>query len=65
MFIAALAFAGGFGLVWHMYWLAIVSLLGIFTCLIIRASGDNERVITAEEVAEIEAKTPQVKRRYA
>jgi cytochrome o ubiquinol oxidase subunit 1 len=53
--IAALAFAGGFGLIWHMYWLGAVGLFGVVTCIIVRASGeDNDRVIKAAEIRKLE-----------
>ncbi len=54
--IAGLAFAAGFGLIWHMYWLAVVGLFAIVTCIIVRASGeDNDRKISAAEVRKLEA----------
>lgn len=54
--IGVLAFVFGFGLIWHMWWLAALSAVAIITCLIIRLSKDEtEYVITAAQVAEIEA----------
>jgi cytochrome o ubiquinol oxidase subunit 1 len=53
--IASLAFALGFGMIWHMYWLSAASLLGIIACIIVRASSDdNEYVIPAAKVRENE-----------
>lgn len=39
--MGGLAFLLGFGLVWYLWWLAVVSLLGLILCLIVR-SGDEE-----------------------
>ncbi len=58
LLIAALAFAGGFGIVWHMWWLATVALLGIITAVIARTgSGEHERRITAGRLAKLEAES--------
>jgi len=54
--IAIAAFLCGFGLVWHIWWLAIVGLAAVIVMLAIRlTSDDTERVIPAREVALIEA----------
>jgi cytochrome o ubiquinol oxidase subunit 1 len=54
--IGGLSFLVGFGLIWHIFWLAGLSLLGIIACLIIRLSNDEvEYVLTASEVKNIEA----------
>jgi cytochrome o ubiquinol oxidase subunit I len=46
----------GFAMVWHIYWLAIVSLIGNIICLIIRLSGEEEHeLITAAQVKEMES----------
>jgi len=53
--IAGLAFAVGFGFIWHIYWLAALGLLGIITAIIIRASDENtEYRISAAQVRAIE-----------
>ena len=40
---------------WHIFWLAIISFVGIAACLIIRLSGKEEHeIITAEQVKAIE-----------
>jgi cytochrome o ubiquinol oxidase subunit 1 len=53
--IAALAFMGGFGVVWHIWWLAIAGLFGIILCVIIRTtSGEHEHKLTAAKVAQLE-----------
>jgi cytochrome o ubiquinol oxidase subunit 1 len=53
--IAALAFTFGFGAVWHMLWLVVLSLIGIVTVIISRVMDeDTEYVITASEVESME-----------
>lgn len=45
----------GFAITWYMWWLAIISLLVITTCLIVRLSSkDVHEIITAAQVKEIE-----------
>ncbi len=54
--IGCLAFAFGFGIVWHMWWLAILSFVGVIVSLIVRGMNDEpEYVITAKEVALLES----------
>lgn len=54
--IGGFAFLVGFGLIWHIWWLAFVGVLGVITTVIIRISDDQpERTIPAAEVAKIEA----------
>lgn len=54
--IAAAAFMVGFGLVWHIWWLALVGFVAVIVLLVMRlTSDDTERVISAAEVARIEA----------
>jgi cytochrome o ubiquinol oxidase subunit 1 len=55
-YIAALSFFFGFGLIWHIWWLAILSIAGILCLIILRAFDEHtEYVIPAAQVAEIEA----------
>lgn len=55
LFIAAAAFTGGLAIVWHIYWLAAISVLGIAAVLIIRSNDEStEFVIPAAEVAKKE-----------
>lgn len=55
MFIAAFAFMIGFGLVWYMWWLAILGLLGVVTCIIVRTtSEDTEYTVTAAELEKLD-----------
>jgi cytochrome o ubiquinol oxidase subunit 1 len=54
--IAASASIGGFAVVWHIWWLALLGLIGIIFLVIYRGSQDDtERKIPAAEVAAIEA----------
>jgi len=53
--IASFAFLVGFGMVWHMYWLSLVSLLGIIVTLVVRSMNEEpEYTITAREVEKLE-----------
>jgi len=53
----ALVFVFGFAMVWYIWWLAILSALGIIFTLIVRASDDDtEYVIPAAEVERIESR---------
>lgn len=53
--IASLAFLFGFGMIWHMWWLVLASLLLVVFCLIKRALNDEpEFVITAKELARLD-----------
>lgn len=57
IYIAGAAFAFGFGVIWHMWWLAVIALVGIIMLLIIRSMDENtEFTITAETIAQAEAK---------
>ena len=57
LYIAGFSFLFGFGIIWHMWWLAIVTLVGAIVCFIIRSNDEHtEYVISAAEVARIEAK---------
>jgi cytochrome o ubiquinol oxidase subunit 1 len=56
IYIAAGSFAFGFGLVWHIWWLAAVAVIAIISCLIIRLTDDNsEHTVTAAELERLEA----------
>jgi cytochrome o ubiquinol oxidase subunit 1 len=57
LFIASGAFLFGFAMVWHIWWLAIIGLLGAITTIIIRTSSeDNELRISAAQLQKLEAK---------
>lgn len=56
-YIAVTSFFFGFGLVWHMWWLAVLALVTILALLMIRSFDyDTEYVVKAEEIAKIEAR---------
>ncbi len=56
MFIAGSTFLFGFAVVWHLWWLAVIGLLGAITCLIIRLTDENtEYVLSANDVKSIES----------
>jgi cytochrome o ubiquinol oxidase subunit I len=53
--IAGLSFVAGFALIWHMYWLAPIAILGAVIVVIIRSSAeDNEYTISARQVEAME-----------
>lgn len=55
LYIGILCLIFGFAMTWHIWWMAIVSFIGVVACLIIRLSGvDEHMVITAAEVKKIE-----------
>ncbi|CDZ79618.1 Ubiquinol oxidase subunit 1 [Candidatus Rubidus massiliensis] len=55
LYIAALAFVFSFAIIWYIYWLAIVALIGIIICVNIRLWQDDiEYCIPAKEVERME-----------
>lgn len=55
VYIGAFSFLFGFGLIWYMFWLSIVSVIGMIACTIVHlAQKFPDYFITAEEVAKIE-----------
>ena len=55
LIIAVLSFILGFGLIWHIWWLAAVSALAILGSVIVRSFDSNtDYIIPAEEVARME-----------
>jgi cytochrome o ubiquinol oxidase subunit I len=60
IYISAFSFVFGFGIVWHIYWLIILGLIGAIACVIIRAfDEETEYEVTAEQLAKIEASKGQ------
>ncbi len=56
IYISAFALLLGFAMVWYIIWLAVVGLVGIIICIILRSfDDDTEYVVPAAEVARIEA----------
>ena len=57
VYIAGASFFFGFGLIWHMWWLAAIGFLGIIALVIIRSFDyDTEYVVSKETVIRMEAK---------
>lgn len=55
LFIAGFSLTTGFALIWHIWWLAAVGLIGIISCLIARSLNDKtEYIVTAEKIEKIE-----------
>ncbi len=62
VFIGVLSFLCSFAIIWYIWWLAIVSLLGIIVCLILRLSEKHtEFTLSAAEVGRIEAELAKKK----
>lgn len=56
LIIAGFSFLVGFGLIWHIWWLAGVGLLGVIVTIIVRMSSDDtEYVVTAQTLERLEA----------
>ncbi|MEM7175252.1 MAG: cytochrome o ubiquinol oxidase subunit I [Chlamydiota bacterium] len=59
-YIGALSFILGFALVWHIFWLAAISSIGIIACVIARLfEKHTDYMVSVEEIEKIEARTPQ------
>ncbi len=55
----ALAFAIGFAMVWHIWWLALAGLAGVFATVVLRSFNDDDHeVIRGAEVKAIEERRP-------
>lgn len=55
IYISIYAFLVGFGFVWELIWLVVVSLIAIIICVIIRTFDDDvEYTLTADEVEKLE-----------
>ena len=66
VFIGGFAFVTGFSIVWHMYWLAVVGLLGLITTIVVRSMNDEpEYVLTAKEVERLENRQKRKLKEYA
>jgi cytochrome o ubiquinol oxidase subunit 1 len=56
MVIAGCALGFGFAMIWHIWWLAAISALGLITTIIVRTtSPSNERIVSVAEIEKIEA----------
>ena len=57
MFIGVFSFLFGFAIVWHITWLGLLGIIGIFVCMILHLSDkEPEELISAAEVACLENK---------
>jgi cytochrome o ubiquinol oxidase subunit 1 len=57
LYIGVLSFLFGFAMTWYMFWLAILSLIGIVVCMVVRLSDEEpEYTISAEEMEKMESK---------
>lgn len=64
LYIGVLSLLFGFAMVWYMWWLAIISFIGIVLCIIVRLSShDAHECFSVERVAEIEAEMERKKKR--
>ena len=51
LFIGVLAFLGSFGIIWYMWWLAIISAVGIFALVIwVSSDDDNEHLLSVADI---------------
>jgi cytochrome o ubiquinol oxidase subunit 1 len=56
IYISIFAFLVGFGFVWHIVWLAVVSLVAIIVCVVKRTFNEHaEYTLTAAEIEKLEA----------
>lgn len=56
-YIGIFSALASFGIIWYMWWLAIVGVVGIIVCIIVRLSDEHpEYTISVEEVKRTEAK---------
>ena len=56
IYISALSFLFAFGLIWYMWWLSVLSILGICVCIVVRLMDvHTETHISAAEIERIEA----------
>jgi cytochrome o ubiquinol oxidase subunit 1 len=62
LIIAALSFAFGFSMVWHIWWVLPFALIGIFVTIVTRTFADEtEYTVPAEEIATIERRRHHIK----
>lgn len=55
MYIAGFVFLFGFAMIWHMFWLTIICVIGGVVCVAVRTFDDHtEYTVTAKEISRIE-----------
>lgn len=58
--LGAFALVIGFAIIWHIWWLAAIGLLGLILTLVLRLTNDNyERLVTVDEIKKIEAQATE------
>jgi cytochrome o ubiquinol oxidase subunit 1 len=63
--IGGFSFIFGFSMIWHIYWLGIIGLIGVIICVIARGTNDDtEYVVPASEIEKIE-KEHGTRKQYA
>ncbi len=63
IYISGFSFLIGFGCVWHVWWLAMLGLVGSIACVIILSFDDHmEYLMPAEKVRELEAKEKELQK---
>jgi cytochrome o ubiquinol oxidase subunit 1 len=61
LYVGGLSFVFGFALIWYMFWLALLSGLGIVACMIVRLyEKDTEYYVSVQEIENIEARRRNV-----
>jgi cytochrome o ubiquinol oxidase subunit 1 len=64
--IGGLSFLVGFGMIWHLWWLALGGLLGIVITMVVRSMNDEpEYILTAKEVEKLENARKRKLKEYA
>ena len=59
--IGACSFVFGFSIIWHMFWLTPLALLGVITCIIIRGfDEETEYTVPAAEIARYEKRHARI-----
>ena len=62
LFVGILSLALGFAIVWHIWWMAIVSTLAILAMIVVRLSEEHtEFVVTPDEIEKIETRFAEEK----
>jgi cytochrome o ubiquinol oxidase subunit I len=60
MYIGVLSLIFGFAMTWHIFWLAILSFIGVLVCVIVRLSSkDDHEIIPAATVKKMENAQPR------
>lgn len=61
LMVAFLAFLFGFGMIWHIWWILPLALLGIFATVLVRSfASETEYIVPASVIAATESRTASV-----